>query len=108
MEAVIDDTVTFSCEYTGTSDLPNWRIGGIDYSVVDLPPGHQYIRGGLRVHLQDVQWLRNNTKYICFFNEFLNSCGDFSRIESPPGDLIIHRSELQINVYNGNVHIIGV
>ena len=114
--ASFGDTVTISCEYTGTRDLPNWRIGGIDYSAVDLPPGHQYIslppghqytRGGLKVNLQDVQPLRNNTKYSCYFYEFLNSCGDFSRIESSPGDLIIHRSELSIfNLPNsGNVHV---
>ena len=114
VEAMVGDTVMFICEYTGTSDPPNWRIGGTDYSVVNLPPGHQYmnlpsghqymnlpsghqyIRGGLIVHLPDVQPLRNNTKYSCFFYEFLTSCGDFSRIESPPGDLIIDRSELQI------------
>lgn len=105
MEAMVGDTVMFICEYIGTSDPPNWRIGGTDYSVVNLPPGHQYmnlpsghqyIRGGLIVRLQDVQPLRNNTEYSCFFYEFLTSCGDFSRIESPPGDLIIDRSELQI------------
>ena len=105
MVASFGDTVTISCEYTGTRDLPNWRIGGIDYSAVDLPPGHQYInlssghqytRGGLKINLQDVRPLRNNTKYSCYFYQFLASCGDFSRVESSPGDLIIHGSELPI------------
>ena len=91
--ATLGDTVTFSCNYTGTIDLPNWKIGGIDYSVVDLPPGHRYTDEGLQVQLQDVQPLRNYTEYSCFFYEFMASCDQFYRVESSPGILFIDRSE---------------
>ena len=87
MEAMLGDTVTFSCEYTGTNDLPNWRIGGIDYSVADLPPGHRYTFGGLQV--QRIKASLNNTEYRCFFVTY--SGGQFHRIESLPAYLVIRR-----------------
>ena len=85
VEAMVGDTVTFSCEYTGTSDLPNWRIGGTDYSVVDLPAGHRHTFGGLQV--QRVQASQNNTEYQCFFVTYSN--GQFHRVKSSPAYLVI-------------------
>ena len=94
--ARVNETVTFRCEYTGTRDLPRWRIDGTDYSVIDLPPGHRYTFGGLQVRLQDVYPLRNKTEYSCFFYEFITSCGLFRRVQSSPGVLFIERSELHL------------
>ena len=96
VEAMVGDTVTFRCEYTGTRDLPRWRIGGTDYSVIDLPPGHRYTFGGLQVRLQDVYPLRNKTEYSCFFYEFIASCSLFRQVQSSPGVLFIERSELHL------------
>ena len=93
---MIGETVTFRCEYTGTNDLPYWKIGDDEYSVVDLPPGHRYTFGGLQVRLQDVYPLRNKTEYSCVFYEFIASCGLFRRVQSFPGVLFIERSELHL------------
>ena len=82
---MVGDTVTFRCEYTGTRDLPRWRIGGADYSVIDLLPGHRYTFGGLQV--QSVQASLNNTEYRCFFLSYFS--GQFHRVESLPAYLVI-------------------
>ena len=87
VEAMIGETVTFRCEYTGTVDLPYWSIGGTDYSVVDLPSGHRYTFGGLQV--QSVQAAANNTEYRCFFLTITG--GQIQRIESLPAYLVVRR-----------------
>ena len=94
MEAMVGDTVTFSCEYTGTSDLPNWKIGGIDYSVVDLPARHRYTNEGLQV--RSVQASLNNTEYRCFFATY--SRGQYHRIESAPAYLVIRSVGMLMHV----------
>ena len=93
LEAMIGDTVTFRCVYTGTVDLPYWSIGGTDYSVIDLPRGYRYTFGGLQVHLEEVLSLKNNTEYSCFFFEFVAMCSDFRRVESSHAVMAIDRSK---------------
>ena len=85
--AVVGSTVTFQCDYEGTTDLPRWRINGTSYRVTNLPAYHQFIQHTLQVQL--VTTAMNNTKYVCFFYDYDFSAGQDKTIESRPGFLFV-------------------
>ena len=65
MTAYVGDIVQFNCRYTGTNDVPFWRIGGSGYIIDDLPRRHSYSGQVLTVH--DVQLTDSGQTYQCTF-----------------------------------------
>ena len=76
----------FACSYTGTSDVPSWKIAGIIFVTSALPPKHSYNGSGLVVSNVDLSL--NMSSYACFFSEYIGR-GRFRDIESNTGFLII-------------------
>ena len=85
--ASVGATATFQCEYTGTSDIPLWEIGGTEYGSTALPPQHLYTANGLRV--ENVQSSMNNTKYICILLDYDFTAQRLIRVRSNPAYLFV-------------------
>ena len=74
----------FPCTYAGTRSLPLWRIGGLDYDRLSVPPRHSFSSSGLTIH--DCQIADNGVSYMCFF-EVISSQLVLSEVQSDVGFL---------------------
>ena len=61
----VSGTANFSCDYTGTREVPLWYIGGIQYSTFDLPRRCTYRNRILTV--TNVQMSDNGKTFQCAF-----------------------------------------
>ena len=87
--ACVGATATFQCEYTGTTDIPQWEIDGTEYGSTALPPQHLYTANGL--HVENVQSAMNNTKYICVVPDYDSIAKRPIKVRSDPAYLIVGR-----------------
>ena len=84
--AFVGDSVTLPCQYTGTNNQPQWRIGQTAYSSSNLPAGYEFTNGGL--HIPSVGAWLNNTIFICFFTVHVGG-GKFDNINSIPAIITV-------------------
>ena len=63
--------VQFDCSYTGTVNVPLWKIGGTLYPINKLPSRHSYRNGVLTV--ENVKQSDDNETYQCTFLDGLES-----------------------------------
>ena len=80
------DIVRCDCNYTGTEDLPLWRINGVLHLPSALPLGYMANRTGLyfQAHL-----LLHQTTYQCLFVFYNDSSEGIETIESTTGTLFV-------------------
>ena len=65
-ECGIDDFATFSCEYEGTTSIPQWIINSTRYSYRSLPPEHVYNSLAYELSVTNIRH-KNLTTYQCQF-----------------------------------------
>ena len=74
------EEVLCDCRYTGTKDLPMWRINGTLHSPSFLPPGYTanksglYFQAGQDLHLSNYQCLFNVYNAVTENIEMTESC----------------------------------
>ena len=90
--ATAGDAVPFNCNYTGTDNLPFWRINGVVYSPSALPPGYMANKTGL--YFTTFQELHLST-YQCFFAFYNDLSESIEVVESATGELSVMQGQLQ-------------
>ena len=89
--ATAGNAVTFNCIYTGTDNLPSWKINGIVYSPSALPPGYMANKTGL--YFTAFQELNSST-YECFFALYNELSESIEVVESATGKLSVMKGQL--------------
>ena len=90
--ATAGDAVPCYCIYTGTDNLPFWRINGVVYSSSALPPGYMANKTGL--YFTAFQELHLST-YQCFFALYNDLSESIEVVESATGKLSVMQGQLQ-------------
>lgn len=70
--ATVDYIVPCDCRYTGTEDLPLWRINGDIHSPNALPPGYMANKTGLYTYFRSFQEM-NMPTYQCLFKLYIDA-----------------------------------
>jgi len=89
--ATVGDIVPCVCKYTGTDDLPLWRINGVIHSPSALPPGYMANTTGL--YFQAFQDLHMST-YQCLFTLYNGTAQNIQTVESTIGTVLIMQGQL--------------
>ena len=84
--ATLGDTILCDCRYTGTEDLPLWKINGALYSPSAVPPGYMANKTGL--YFQAHHLLHKST-YQCLFAIYNDSSESIEVIESFTGTVFV-------------------
>ena len=95
----IGQSVTFCCHYTGTRDLPLWKINRTLYVPTDLPYGHRFTFEGLQVK---VRGQLNHTEYRCAVIVYREE--RFIKFLSPPALLTVLDTNTSKQDYMSVVH----
>ena len=90
--ATAGDVVPFNCIYTGTDNLPFWRINGVVYSPSALPPGYMANKTGLYFRAFQELHLSN---YQCFFALYNDLSESIEVTESGTGILSVMQGQIQ-------------